>query len=73
MSASYRDFLEAKAQSFASGGFSPTWMPGALFDFQASLLVQLEPRGYQVCAESLLFPIDGGDAVRVERDQAVTA
>jgi len=34
----YRAFLEAKVQSGADDGFEPVAMPGALFDFQRSLV-----------------------------------
>jgi len=36
-SADYRRFLEGKAQIGTRDGFRPIWMPGFLFDFQASL------------------------------------
>ena len=35
---SYARFLEEKAQLEGEHGFSPTWVPGFLFDFQASMV-----------------------------------
>jgi hypothetical protein len=35
---SYAEFLQAKAQEAPDYGFSPTWMPAALYPFQVSLV-----------------------------------
>nr|MBA2439597.1 DEAD/DEAH box helicase family protein [Thermoleophilaceae bacterium] len=38
MSADYAEFLQRKTQLDGFDGFHPTWMPGFLYGFQASLV-----------------------------------
>lgn len=42
---SYGDFLQSKVHRGSSGGFSPTFMPGSLYDFQIALVTWALERG----------------------------